>query len=149
MSLNTTLLIVPLVDFITGKIIEAGAKGDAAKLTARAEELIAINTALSQLNSGDSVAGLAALQSALNTTAMTPGEGLALQSLFASIGNQVALINTVAGGTLLGTAVGSAATAIASVILSTATSCAKAYVTKYSAPVAAAQAAPASPLAGS
>jgi hypothetical protein len=133
MSFNAAILIAPLIDFITGKIIEANAGGDPAKIVGRATELIAINTALSDLNQGNTN-GIAGLQAALISTSLSPGEGLALQSLFATIGNQVALLSSVSGGTLLG----QAATAIADNILATATTCAQAYVTKYSAaPVAA------------
>ena len=119
-------LLTPLIDFITGKIIESGANGVAATLVARAQELIAINTALLQINAGNS-AGITALQSALNTSALSPGEGLALSSLFATLGNQLAAIQSVAGATLLGTA----GTAIADAILNAATAAAQAYVTKY------------------
>ncbi len=123
MSLNATLLINPLVDFITGKIIEAGAVGDPVKLTTRAKELIAINTALTKLNSGDP-AGVTELQSALNTTGLTPGEALAIQSLFATVASQISVVASVAGGTLFG----AAGTAILNSILNTANTVATAYI---------------------
>jgi hypothetical protein len=128
-------LLTPLIDFIVGKIIESGTGGDATKIVARATELIAINTALTQINAGNS-AGVTALQAALNTQALSPGEGLALSSLFATLGTQLAAIQSVAGATLLGTA----NTAIADAILGAATTTAQAYVTKYTpAPAAAAK----------
>lgn len=125
MSTNAALFITPLIEFVTGKIIESGTSGDATKQAARATEIVAINAALLQIDQGNA-AGLPALATALNTSALSPGEGLALQSLFAIIGNQMAVINTVAGGTLLGTA----ATAIATSILNAATTTAQAYIAK-------------------
>lgn len=132
MSLNASLLITPLIDFVTGKIIEAGTGMDHAKLVSRAEELILVNTALTEINSGN-VAGLPALQAAFNTTALSPGEALALQSLFAALSNQVALLTNIAGSTLLG----QASSEVMTSILATATTTAQAYVTKYGTPAAA------------
>jgi hypothetical protein len=131
MSLNPVLFITPLIDWIVGKIIEAGTSGDIVKQAARAQEVININAALTAIDQGSPGATIL-LAAALNTTALSPGEGLALQSLFAIIGNQLALISSVAGGTLLGTA----ANAIATSILAAGTATAQAYVAK--APVAAA-----------
>lgn len=125
MTISATLFITPLIDFVTGKIIEAGTSGDVAKQAARATELVAINNALLEIDAGN-VSGTVALAAALNTTALTPGEGLALQSLFAILGNQLALINSVAGNTILGTA----ATAIATSILNAANTTAQAYIAK-------------------
>jgi hypothetical protein len=132
MTINATLFITPLIEFVTGKIIESGTSGDATKQAARATELVAINAALLQIDQGNP-AGTVALAAALNTSALSPGEGLALQSLFAIIGNQLALVNSVAGGTLLGTA----ATAIATSILNAATTTAQAYIAKATAAPAA------------
>ena len=126
MNVAANLLIAPLIDFITGKIIESGTAGDGAKMVSRAKELIAVNEALLEINQGNT-AGIGALQAALNTTALTPGEALAIQALFATIGNQVALVNSVAGSTIIG----AAATSIATEILNAGTTCAQAYVTKY------------------
>lgn len=129
MSLNASLLIAPLIDIITGKIIESGTSGDATKIVARATELIAVNTALAEINSGNT-AGLPALQAAFTTTALSPGEALALQSLLASLSSQVSLLTNIAGSTLLG----QAATEIFDSVLATATATAQAYVKKYSTP---------------
>jgi hypothetical protein len=125
MSLNPTLFITPLIEFVTGKIIESGTNGDATKQAARATELVAINGALLEIDQGNS-AGTLALAAALNTTALSPGEGLALQSLFAIIGNQLSLLENIAGGTLLG----AGATAIATSILNAADATAQAYIAK-------------------
>lgn len=129
MSLNASLLIAPLIDILTGKIIEAGTGGDHAKIVARATELIAINTALVEINAGNT-AGLPALQAAFNTTSLSPGEALALQSLLASLSSQISLLTNVAGSTLLG----QAASQIFDSVLATATTTAQAYIVKYSAP---------------
>lgn len=126
MSLNASLLITPLIQFVTGKIIEAGTSMDPGKLVARANELIAVNTALLEINSGNA-AGLPALQAAFTTTALAPGEALALQSLFASLGNQIAVLTQVAGSTLLG----QASSVVITAILNTASATAQAYVTQY------------------
>lgn len=132
MSLNASLLITPLIEFVTGKIIEAGTKMTPANLVARAEELIAVNTALTEINAGNA-AGLPALQAAFSTTALAPGEALALQSLFAALSNQVSLLTSVAGSTLLGQGVSD----VMNSVLATATATAQAYVAKYSTPAAA------------
>jgi hypothetical protein len=126
MSLNASLLIAPLIDLIAGGIIQSGTGGDGPKIIARATELIAINTALQQVNAGN-VAGLPALQQALQTTALSPAETLALQSVLAALANQVALLTSIAGSTLLG----QAATTVFDSILTTATTAAQAYITKY------------------
>ena len=133
MTLNASLLITPFIDFVVGKIIEAGTGMDPAKITARATELIAINTALTEINTGN-VAGLPALQQALTqNTALGVGEGLALQSLSAAIANQIALVTNIAGSTLLG----QANTQVMDSILATGTATAQAYVAKYGTPAAA------------
>lgn len=129
MNLNVSLLIAPLIDIVTGKVIEAGTNGVPAKIAARAAELIAINEALLAINSGNPT-GLALLQTALNTTALDPGEALALQSLLASVSNQLSLLSNIAGSTLLG----QANTVILDSILATATNVAHAYLVKYGTP---------------
>lgn len=131
-QLNPSMLIAPLIDILTGKVIEAGTAMDPAKLVARANELIAVNTSLTEINAGNT-AGLPALQAALNVgTALSPGESLALQSLFAGLANQISLLTSIAGSTLLG----QANTMIFDSILQTATTAAQAYVTKYGTPAA-------------
>ena len=90
---------------------------------------MAINNALTLIDQGN-VTGTAALASATITTALTPGEAIALQSLMAIFGNQLALLNTVAGGTLLG----GTAEAIVTSILAAGSVVAQAYVTKYGTP---------------
>lgn len=126
MKLNASILIAPLVDILTGKVIEAGTHGDSAKILARAQELVAINAALIQINSGDAT-GIAALQAAITPTALSPGEALALNSLFAAVANQLALLSNIEGSTLIG----QAATAILDSIIQTANGVAQAYVKKY------------------
>ena len=95
MSLNASLLIAPLIDILTGKIIEAGTGGDHTKILARANELIAVNNALVEINAGNT-AGLPALQAAFTTTALSPGEALALQSLLASLSTQISVLTNIA-----------------------------------------------------
>lgn len=129
MSLNASLLITPLIDFLTGKIIESGTSMAPAKLVARATELIAVNAALADIDAGNP-AGLPALQAAFTTTALAPGEALALQSLFAALSNQVSLLTSVVGSTLLGQGV----TQVMNSVLTTATATAQAYVAKYGTP---------------
>ncbi len=129
MALTPALLITPLINFVTGKIIEAGTGGTASKIVARANDLININNALLAINSG-SAGGIPALQAAFQTSALTPGEALAVQSLLASLANQVALLTSIAGSTLLG----QAQTAILDSILNTATATANAYVAQYTPP---------------
>jgi len=128
---NATALVTPLIDFIVDKVIQAGTGGDVAKQLARAQEILAINNALTLIDQGN-VGGAAALANALVTGALTPGEGLALQSLLAIIGNQLALVNTLAGGTLLG----GTTEAIVTSILAAGSSVAQGYITKYGTPAA-------------
>jgi hypothetical protein len=132
---NATALITPLIDFIVDKIIQAGTSGDTTKQLARAQEILAINNALTLIDQGN-VGGAASLANALVTGALTPGEGLALQSLLAIIGNQLALVNTLAGGTLLG----GTAEAIVTSILAASSAVCQGYVTKYGTPTPAAAA---------
>ena len=104
-------------------MIEAGTAGDKAKQYARAQELIKVNAAVTAIDSGDP-SGTAQLASALsNQTALSPGEAVALQSLLAVVGNQLALLNKVAGGTLLG----GEAEQIVTTILAAGTAVAQAY----------------------
>jgi hypothetical protein len=128
MSINPSIFISPFVSILTGKIILAGTADSPAKIVARAEEIIAINTAIVEINSGNS-AGVTALQSALTTTTLDPGVALALQSLFAGIANQLSILSNLAGSTLLG----QANTVILDSILTIATTAAQAYVQKYGA----------------
>lgn len=101
-SALTVAFITPLVQFVTSKVIESGTAGDKAKQYARAQELIAVNAALTAIDQGNP-AGPALLAQALSgQTALSPGEAVALQSLLAVVGNQLTLLNTVAGGTILG-----------------------------------------------
>jgi hypothetical protein len=130
---NATALITPLIDFIVDKVIQASTGGDTTKQLARAQELLAINNAITLIDQGNP-AGTTALANALITGALSPGEGLALQSLLAIIGNQLALVNTLAGGTLLG----GTAEAIVTSILAAGSAVAQGYVTKYGAPTPAA-----------
>lgn len=104
--MNTALtvnLLTPIVDLITGQIIRSGTGGDPAKIVARAKALLAINTALADLSSGNSAAGMTALSAALTTADLQPGEAIALQNLMSVLGNQLGLLQNVLGSTVLGT----------------------------------------------
>lgn len=116
-------LLTPLIQWIVSKVIEAGTNGDAGKQYARAQELLAVNAAAILIDNGDPT-GPAALAAALtNQTALSPGEAVALQSLLATFGNQLTLLNQAGGGTLLG----GAAQLIVTQILTAANAVASAY----------------------
>lgn len=124
MSASLSLaFITPLVQFVTSKVIESGTSGDKAKQYARAQELILVNAALTAIDQGDA-SGPALLAAALsNQTALSPGAAIALQSLLAVVGDQLTLLNKVAGGTLLG----GSTEMIVTAILAAGTAVAKAY----------------------
>jgi hypothetical protein len=90
------------VELLTGLVVRANAGGDKTKEAARAGEIIAIVTALQQINSGATAAGLAALQTALQTTALDPSESLAIQNIFSFLATQIAALQSVGSATLLG-----------------------------------------------
>jgi hypothetical protein len=90
------------IELVTGMVIRSGTGGDKAKEAARAAELAAMVGALQQVNNGQVAVGLTALQAALVTTAMDPGEALAFQSFMSFVATQAAALQSVAGGTLLG-----------------------------------------------
>ena len=102
-----SLVIAPLetiaAEGLTGLLISAGANGVVATKAKRATAILAIVTAITQINSGSTVTGLSALTAALGTTDLDPGEALALQGLVTQLANQASLLNSVVGGTLLGT----------------------------------------------
>lgn len=124
MTLSPLVFIKPFIDFVVGKVIEAGTAGDKVKQAARATELLAINNALAAIDKGD-VGGAAALAAAISgNTAFGPGEAMALQSLLAIVGNDLAAIKTVEGATLLG---GIAETIVTS-ILTEGSAVAQAYI---------------------
>jgi hypothetical protein len=140
MSLPIAPLETIAAEGLTGLFISAGAKGDATKIVARANGVLAIISAITQINNGNTVTGLTGLSSVLTSASLDPGEALALQGLITVIANQAALINTVVGGTVLGTVLSAVYINISNGI----TSAANAELTKYG-PVAAQAAAAAAP----
>lgn len=90
------------VELATSLVIRANTGGDKTKEAARAAELAAIVAALQMVNNGQVAPGLAALETALKTTALDPGESLAFQSFISFVTTQAAALQSVTGGTLLG-----------------------------------------------
>ncbi|HEY1900760.1 MAG TPA: hypothetical protein VGG49_13310 [Steroidobacteraceae bacterium] len=125
MNTNTPFLIKIGTDLIVGAIIRAGTSGDKTKQGARAQEVIVINAALTQLNNGDVTDGLASLEAATNTTALDPSEAAALVSAVGFISSKAAALQNLESGT----AIGVVATQIAGQVLTEATTVAQAYVT--------------------
>ena len=103
MSLSPTIFAAPLINLVAGALIRTGTGGDKTKEAARASELAAIATAITQINSGQP-GGVASLQAALQTSALDPAEALALQNLAATLATQVQAAATLGGGTILGQA---------------------------------------------
>ena len=120
----TFFLEQPLVTFLTGKLIESGTGGDKTKEVAKAQEVIAVAAALTQINAGQTAGGIAALQSALKTTVTDPADALALSQILSYLSIQGTALQATLGGTLLG----QAQTAILSSVLNTVTATAQAYI---------------------
>ncbi|HYM34697.1 MAG TPA: hypothetical protein VET48_04825 [Steroidobacteraceae bacterium] len=100
--MNTNFLQAALVQLITGQIVASGTAGDKAKQSARATEIVSIVNALNKINSGDTVTGLTALQTALQTTTLSPAESMAFQSFMSWLSVQLTLLGQVPGATILG-----------------------------------------------
>jgi hypothetical protein len=135
MNALTAGLLTPVVDLITGQIIHAGTNGDATKIVARANALLAINTAITDINSGNSAAGMTALGAALSTANLQPGEAIALQNLMSVLSSQLGLLQTVLGSTILG----QSQTMILNNVLAAGSAVAQAEIAKYGTPTAAAK----------
>jgi hypothetical protein len=133
MSLSISPLETIAAEGLTGLIISAGAKGVAATIVKRATAVLAIVTAISQVGSGSTVTGLSALNSALASSDLDPGEALALQGVLTQVANQASLFNSVAGGSLAGVL----ASAVYANIAAGVTSACNAEIAKYGAPAAA------------
>lgn len=118
------------IDLVVALVVNANAHGDATKKSARASEILAISTALTQVNGGDTVAGLAALEAALNSKALDPGEALALQHFTQFVAVQASAAAQLGGGTLLG----QLDSAVLANVLSEVEVACKAYVTDPAAP---------------
>lgn len=118
---------------LTGLLISAGAKGVPATIVKRANAILAVVTSVTQINAGNTVAGLTALSSALSTSDLDPGEALALQGVITQIATQASLLNNVLGSTVLGTV----GTAIYGNIATGVTNACQAEIAKYGTPAAA------------
>jgi hypothetical protein len=130
MNALTAGLLTPVVNLITGQIIHAGTGGDATKIVARAQALLAINAAITDINAGNSAAGMTALSAALNTSNLQPGEAIALYNLMQVLGNQLGLLQGVLGSTVLGITEG----AILTNVLAAGSAVAQAEIAKAGAP---------------
>jgi hypothetical protein len=131
------LVIAPLetiaAEGLTGLLISAGAKGVPAAIVKRANAILAVVTSVTAINSGNTVAGLSQLSTALATSDLDPGEALALQGVVTQIATQASLLNNVLGSTILGTA----GTAIYANIATGVTNACNAEIKKYGSPAAA------------
>ena len=128
-----------IAEALTGAIISGGQNGDPVKITARANAALAAITGIQQILAGNATAGVASLTAAAKITNIDPGIGLAVQGALLLVAQQAALVNSVAGATILGTV----QAAIANNIIQGATAAANAEIAKYAAAVAATPAAPA------
>lgn len=118
------LLQAAATEFLTGLIIKANTGGDKVKEAARATSGLAIIAALQQINNGDVSGGVTAVQAAASTTALDPGESLALQSVLAEAAKVLSAQQAIAGGTILGQLEG---TIVSNILSAAATTC-KAYI---------------------
>lgn len=120
------------ITFLTGKYIESAGSAPAQQL-AKAQMLLTITKALEEVNGGN-LAGLSALQTAVQNLVNTikdPAASMALNELMAILGTELAQI---ASGSLIGKLSGMAANLIVTQIATTA----QAYVTALSTPAVAA-----------
>lgn len=115
---------------LTGLLIKAGAKGVATAIVKRAKAILNVVTAVSAIDSGDTVNGLTSLSSALATSDLDPGEALALQGVITQIATQASLLNSVLKSTLTGEI---ASTVYANIATGVEAAC-KAEIAKYGTP---------------
>jgi hypothetical protein len=132
MNVLTAGLLTPVIDIVVGLIIQANTGGVAAKIVSRANALLAINTALTEINTGNTVVGMSALTSALSSPDLNPGEAMAIQNLMSVLATQLGLLQTVLGSTVLG----AAATMIFNNVLAAGSAVATAEIAKYGTPAA-------------
>jgi hypothetical protein len=112
MSINPAKIFVGafLLDEIVGKILASGTGGDKTKIAARATEALEIVTGFNEILNGDPADGVNQITAAVSGASnLQPYEAMAIQNLAALAAQQLALVQGVAGGTILG----QAATAIA------------------------------------
>lgn len=102
---NKTFIGAFAVDLITGAIIEQGAGGDVAKEAAKAEEITSVIGGFQQIASGNAATGINSIATAVaNSKSLSPAESMAVQNLISLAGNNAALLESVASGTVLGQA---------------------------------------------
>ena len=101
MNSNIPFLLKLNTDLIVGAIIR---NSDAAKQVARAKAVVAINVALTQINSGDVQNGLVALDAALegNAGVLDPAEAAAVQTAIQWITTKLVALQGLTSGTILG-----------------------------------------------
>lgn len=119
---------------LTGLLISAGAKGVPATMVKRADAILNVVTAVSEIDTGNTVAGLTALSSALATSDLDPGEALALQGVITQIATQASLLNNL----LKATVAGQLGSTIYANIATGVTNACKAEIAKYGTPAPAA-----------
>ena len=100
-NVNTPFLIKLNTDLIVGAIIRNA--GDAAAQAKKAQEIVAVGAALTQINNGDVTNGLQALDAALAPAAAAdPAKAAAIQTAIAWVATKASALQQIAAGTLLG-----------------------------------------------
>ena len=100
---NLPVLAKFLTDLAIGAIIRNA--GDATAQVAKANEVIAVAKALDQINSGDTTAGLLALENAVVAApGSDPAKNAATETAIAWLAQKAAALQGVVGGTILGAA---------------------------------------------
>lgn len=99
---NVPFILNIAVELVVGAIIKKG--GTPAAEAQRAQTVLAVNAALTEVVNGDTTAGLGALQTALAPSATTdPATAAEIQTAISFITLKLGAVQNLAGGTLLGT----------------------------------------------
>lgn len=89
---------------ITGLLITLGAKGLPATIVKRANAYLAIANAVTAAETGSVTSLISTLTNVISQSDLDPAEGLALTGLLTAIVNQLALLHSITGATLIGQA---------------------------------------------
>ena len=98
----------PLLALAIDALIHANSGNNKATLSSRAQTIKGIFDGLGQIASGNAAVGLATVTSSMNTSALTPGEKIAVGDFVATLANQISLVQGALPGGALVSAVNAA-----------------------------------------
>lgn len=110
---NVPFVIKSLTALAVGAVIRAGSGGDAAKEAAKAQTVIGVANGVLQLNDGDVVDGLNAIDAAVATGNVDPAEEIAIQTAIAWVETKATAAQNFFGGTVGGLLAAQISTAVA------------------------------------